>query len=251
MNETVLLKLMEIVERAVRPVQSSLARKKKIREELLAHVTGVFEDELPRCGEAAAFIQAEKRLGEPSELAQQLQESVPKCDRFSFLLEQLFQPRIGESLIQRAGRYGMLVCVIDSILSIALSLLIFPVLGMAHQLGTIDWMLLLAAVSFGVIAFVATLLMNGLERTLFCETGRSPFKAGLLTAACIFVPLLLPTVFSIGMSPFVDDNSILGPSTLWGALPASLLAPFVFISMAKRISDEKRYLQEWSKLQVN
>src|SRR6185369_12049910 len=45
MNDNNLIQLMTIVERAVRPVQASTSRKRKMREELLAHVTGVFEEE--------------------------------------------------------------------------------------------------------------------------------------------------------------------------------------------------------------
>ena len=46
MSDSALLKLIIIVERVVRPVHAALARKKKMREELLAHVAGVFDDEL-------------------------------------------------------------------------------------------------------------------------------------------------------------------------------------------------------------
>ena len=41
MNESTLTQLKIIVERAVRPVRASISRKRKMREELLAHVSGV------------------------------------------------------------------------------------------------------------------------------------------------------------------------------------------------------------------
>ena len=44
MNESTLTRLKIVVERAVRPVRASTARKRKMREELLAHVVGVFEE---------------------------------------------------------------------------------------------------------------------------------------------------------------------------------------------------------------
>ena len=44
MNESTMTGLKIIVERAVRPVQVSNTRRQKIREELLAHVGGVFEE---------------------------------------------------------------------------------------------------------------------------------------------------------------------------------------------------------------
>ena len=62
MNESTLTQLQVIVERAVRPVQASISCKRKMREELLAHVSGAFEDELslptgPFMSIAAAWTQ--------------------------------------------------------------------------------------------------------------------------------------------------------------------------------------------------
>ena len=51
MNESILTQLKVIVERAVRPVRASTSRKRKMREELLAHVGGVFEEECARLGD--------------------------------------------------------------------------------------------------------------------------------------------------------------------------------------------------------
>src|SRR5437879_4622278 len=48
MNEPTLTQLKALVERAVRSVQASTSRKWKMREELLAHVTAVFDEEAAR-----------------------------------------------------------------------------------------------------------------------------------------------------------------------------------------------------------
>ena len=59
MNESTLTELKIIVERAVRPVRASTSRKRKMREELLAHVSGVFEEEEAKLGDGqAAFLEA-------------------------------------------------------------------------------------------------------------------------------------------------------------------------------------------------
>ena len=42
--------LMVHVERAVRPVRANPARKFKMRQELLAHLTGIYDEELARSG---------------------------------------------------------------------------------------------------------------------------------------------------------------------------------------------------------
>jgi hypothetical protein len=83
MNDAILIQLKILVERAVRPVTASTARKRKIREELLAHVSGVFEEELARLGdERAASERTALRFGNPAEVTRQLQESVPAGDGF-------------------------------------------------------------------------------------------------------------------------------------------------------------------------
>src|SRR5260221_6631955 len=81
MNESNLIQLKIIVERAVRPVRASTSRKRKMREELLAHVSGVFEEELAQPGdERAALERTALRFGNPAEVTSQLQESVSASD---------------------------------------------------------------------------------------------------------------------------------------------------------------------------
>ena len=84
MNESTLTQLKIIVERAVRPVRASTSRKRKMREELLAHVSTVFEEEAEKLGEErAALERTALRFGNPAEVTAQLQESVPASDGIS------------------------------------------------------------------------------------------------------------------------------------------------------------------------
>ena len=70
MNDSTLVSLKVLVERVVRPLRASLSCKRKMREELLAHVTGVFEDEEARLGEAeAALERTAQRFGDPLDVA--------------------------------------------------------------------------------------------------------------------------------------------------------------------------------------
>jgi len=85
MNETTLAQLKIIVERAVRPVRASTSRKRKIREELLAHLSGVFAEESAKLGshstgEQAAVERTAERFGNPADVTSLLQESVPASD---------------------------------------------------------------------------------------------------------------------------------------------------------------------------
>ena len=253
MNESTLLKLKVIVERAVRPVKASFLWKKKTREELLAHVTAVFEDELPRCGdETKALSQVEKRFGDPSDLARTLQESVSTKYRTGFYFEILIGPRAGESLLMRAFRNGIMSFVGETIALFAASLLTLPFRGNTLELGFSIFLPMLVSAYLGAIVFAATLLSNGLERALFGENGRSTLMACLLVIASCIVPVLLHFGFLSVMTWFVtDDNRLIGLPTIWGILSAMLLSPCILVCMASYISSEKRHVQEWAGLQLD
>lgn len=82
MHEQTERQLRIAVERVVRPIRAGRKRKLQMREELLGHLTAVFEEELAgQTDEAAAVAQAVTRLGEPATLTRELQQSVPWLDR--------------------------------------------------------------------------------------------------------------------------------------------------------------------------
>jgi hypothetical protein len=88
MNDSTLTELKIVVERAVRPVRASMSCKRRMREELLAHVTGVFDEEFAQLNEVhTALKQTAHRFGNSAELTNQLQESVPVGDRISRFIE--------------------------------------------------------------------------------------------------------------------------------------------------------------------
>jgi hypothetical protein len=106
MNESTRTPLKTLVERAVRPVRASMSRKQKMREELLGHVSAVFEAESKAFGDQrAALERTEQRFGCPTELSGQLQESVPVSDLFyRFVDSAWFRP--GESRVRLLLRHG-------------------------------------------------------------------------------------------------------------------------------------------------
>lgn len=127
MSESTLSQLKILVERAVRPVRASSSRKRKMREELLAHVTSVFEEEVARlANEQAALEGTAQRFGNPAELTGQLQESVPMLDSIQRFADWVaYRPR--ESTLRRAARYTILI-------EVAALLLLFP--NVAGTAGT-------------------------------------------------------------------------------------------------------------------
>src|SRR5437867_3658470 len=108
MSEFTLIQLKILVERAVRPVRASAGRKQKMREELLAHVSAAFLEEMDKLGdERAALACTAQRFGQPAELTSQLQQAVPRRDVVSRLAEDLCGAGTSRSIWRRSIRHAL------------------------------------------------------------------------------------------------------------------------------------------------
>jgi ATP-dependent Clp protease ATP-binding subunit ClpC len=180
---------MKVVEQAVRPVSSSTPRKRKMREELLAHLTTIYEEEFARCGEpAAALSRAARRFGEPAELAREFQSSLPFHERVSYFTERFVAYRAPES----AARYSLrMACHTFVLLAAILSVVGF---GVYLRYGWIDDLKLLFRVLGAIVVvtppaqFVIWLAYIKLRDAMWGAFGsrkslRRVFLYGLLTCA--------------------------------------------------------------------
>jgi ATP-dependent Clp protease ATP-binding subunit ClpC len=103
------LQLMSIVERTVRPVRTGIAAKRKMREELLAHVSAIYREELDRLHDpSAAMAHAAERFGDPAELSRELQNAVTWDDRLAERAEWWFAWRPTESVTKMMVRTSLL-----------------------------------------------------------------------------------------------------------------------------------------------
>jgi hypothetical protein len=212
MTESTLTQLKVLVERAVRPVRASGGRRRRMREELLAHVSGVFEEEAVRLGDdQAALARTAERFGDPAALTGQLQEAVPISDAIDRFADRLwFRP--GESTLRRAVRY---VLVVD----------LYVVLLMLVPVGFVLWadwpagVLLYggsALVTVSAFVFAFTFLADRLHLAVYGPVGPSWVKVVLISvaAALIFpglaaVTLVSDTIGSLLTAP-LDPRAILG-----------------------------------------
>lgn len=88
MNESTQKILKIHIEQAVRPVNASLARKRKMREDLLAHAVKIYSDlRISTDCPQVALDQTVLALGQSADLSNQLQASVPAIDRLTQFLE--------------------------------------------------------------------------------------------------------------------------------------------------------------------
>lgn len=102
------LEQMKIVERVVRPVRAVVQRKRKMREELLGHLAGIYEEENARLRDSsAALAEAGRRLGEARLLTKELEQALPSGERFAYWFGRFFEWRAPESAARYCARLGI------------------------------------------------------------------------------------------------------------------------------------------------
>jgi hypothetical protein len=226
MNDSTLTELKIVVERAVRPVRATFNRKRRMREELLAHLVATFEEEAGKLGdEQAALRQVKQRFGDPNELTSELQQAVPRWNRWRSLLEHMgCQP--GESAWDLAAKHFMVALVIYST---ALLLWLVAMWRLGH----------LPDVGPDVLHFVVTAVVLGLP-----------------------VVALMNVVLSVVLALMLDR---IGPVLVvkrWGRVSLAVLCGFVmlcgfmvpglvgaavlFVSMAYQAVKQWRYQADWA-----
>jgi hypothetical protein len=246
MNESTLTKLKILVERAVRPVQASAARKRKMREELLAHVVGVFEEEAKLGDEQAALARTQERFGQAAELTGQLQASVPPSDRAERLAENFFGGS-SESVLRLAARFAAAFGVLVSVLR-GIMILIDVLRGQGSEWLTVARVpSLLAPVWTVFITFSGTLLTYGMRQALFGPAGRSWLRAGLVAvAAWLLVPV---SSFALCLAVMVDIQK-----SLWEVvplLPYAVVMPVALIAVTYLVNSAFRNDRGWVSLQID
>jgi hypothetical protein len=98
---------MRLVELVVRPVRASNVHKRTIREELLAHLTGIYDEELARLhNPTAAMASAAERFGEPAALARELDGSMPWAERVNYYVSRNVGWRPPESTLHYMLRFA-------------------------------------------------------------------------------------------------------------------------------------------------
>ena len=222
MNDATLKELKIVVEQAVRPVRATMARKRGMREELLAHLVSVFEEEAERLGdEQAALEHATQRFGDPGELTTQLQQAVPRWDRCRSIVENMGY-QASESAWHLAAKHFLVMLLIYS-LWLPTWLLAFERL---RNLGSPEVQYLVAFVLVGAVIVLA--LLN-----------------------VIFSLVLAPLINKFG--PLLASNHrgriwlavLCGLALLCGLSPHFTGAAVLFILMARQAVKEWRYQTDW------
>jgi hypothetical protein len=243
MNEPAVTQLKILVERAVRPVRASFRRKQKMREELMAHVSGVFEEELAKLGdERLALERTAQRFGEPAELTLELQAAVPAGD----VIDRLLSGQPGEATLLAATRLAAWNLALGVIVFIAATLLsgLLTVWPKEAILFTCFSILVLPLYMFSL-----TFATEWIRQAWYEPVRRSGFKATVLTFGWFAITMALfeGTWWLSGSGPADGDTMDRIWLTLW--LAASV--PWMPWSLAHVADTRIRSQREWAGLQID
>lgn len=246
MNDATLKELKTVVERAVRPVRATLARKRKMREELLAHLVSVFEEEAQRGDGQAALERAKQRFGGVRELSAQIQEAVPRSEWIGCFTERILLFRKGESALSHAVRIA-----ISLFLWFAITLVLLPpvlaIRGRLYELGRLELALLAAGIAFAGFFFVMTLLGHGLRQAWFPRASARSLLLGLL-----YVVLSVPVVPLIGLllAWVATGDLAVGLAHFRSLCWSAIVAPVVMIAAVWQIVEEAQDDDEWARIEI-
>jgi hypothetical protein len=218
-----------------------------MREELLAHVVGVFEEEAKLGDEQAALARTQERFGQAAELTDHLQASVPPNDRVDQFAENLLGYWSGQSALRLAATLAALAGALSFVL-LGITILIQVLRGQGSEWLTVARVpSLLAPLWMAFLAFCFTLLIHGMRQALFGPAGRSWLRAGLVAAAAwILIPV---SAFAVCLALMADIQK-----SLWEVVPLLLhgvVAPVALVAVTYLVNSSYRHDREWARLDIN
>jgi ATP-dependent Clp protease ATP-binding subunit ClpC len=243
------LALMKIVERAVRPLPAGTPTKRKMREELLAHLSAIYQEELARLGDSSAAIRsAASRFGDPAALSTELQASLPAHEQLSYLAERLFAWRAPESIVYYALRQSL------NTLCILITVFVVLFAGVWLRFGWFDniWTFIRTLAAIAVITppaqFVLTIATIKMRDSLW-----GVFGSRKSLAQTIWYDSLIALIFAVSLMAFayaVRGSVDLENEPLKFAIIAGLVASVLFPLLVRLTGTNSIRDTQWALLDI-
>lgn len=249
---------MVLVERAVRPVQAGPKKLNRMREELLAHLVAIHEEELARLGdEYAAKAEAIRRFGDPAALTGELQQSVKWNDRIDARLNRVYGWHPGESAARYSARLALLLAlVVLPWLTIAL---VTAGLRRPHD-GTVATTAALLRLLGGVlvfaplVVFVLSILTIRIRDAMFGAFGaRRSWRQvlGLAGLSLLAFPVLGRLFFQVSLGNIdVIADQLTTTTSLVGSAVGYLFVPLYLVWFAWKAGPGQIRYAEWASLDI-
>lgn len=247
MNDEIMTRLKILVETAVRPVRASRLRKRRMREELFAHVVATFEEEMPRLDdESRAIAQTERRFGDPQGLAFRLQESIPRRDWLTRLREMgHFRPR--ESLLHRAITY-VLLNFIPYVGAMMLFGSLSVIRGRLLEFRIASYTLFVMLVLMTGILFVFSLFVDRIYQALYERRSERSLPRAII---CALASVPVFPVFILAFYWVLTGGVALTHFQLSLTCLGGLLTPAILIFAARETARDVQLDEKWTSLYID
>jgi hypothetical protein len=239
--------LTQHLDRVVQPVRAGRSRKRRMRQELLGHLTAAYEEERARLGDdRLALNQALARFGDPAELTRELQASVPWWERvlFADFGSPWLERRVKE-LFHGTGRAPRRDAVLLAALLAGLTFAMLVLLPLVEVAAGKDWSA--AFVPWDVMAvltvhaFVSGWLCVGYIRAVGRPGGASVARAAAWGAAAVLWGAALVPALAVAKP---DDPLWAGLLRSPGRIVVAAAGSWVFLVVLAAVS---RYVDAWER----
>ena len=245
MNDQVLNELRLVVERAVRPVRASDVRKLRMREELLDHVGAIYQEEFGRLGDSAAALgRAKERFGSPTELTEELQQSVSWVEFFGYVSDK-YRHRPEESLLRFGLRHLLLAFVIMTVATLSILPLAW-LQGRTHEVGMLMHIMFVMVLFSSGFSFLVMVLVERIGQLLYGQG--APVRA--ILPYCMASLLVLPVMTSVVYGGLFLSVGAAMKGFLIGSIVAPT-APLFFCLMARQMKEQIAGEQQWMGLEID
>jgi hypothetical protein len=215
-----------------------------MREELLAHVVGILEEETARLGnDRAALERTALRFGNPAEMTSQLQETVPASDA----VRRYWEGRPRES----AWRTAIRLAWVSGIFALVVAALVLASsTGGAVGGWSSEAVILCLCAVFTIPAWLSgcVFLTSFMEKALYGTAARSWLKVALVAAGSWLIMLLWFAAWSLPTLSARWDYP--NPNVIVMAGFLLVLVPFHACALAQSSLLRKRYHDEWARLDI-
>lgn len=247
-SEMVRRELSRTVETVVRPLRTSLSRKKRMREEMLGHLGEIYAEEFAKLGdEAAAVTRTRQRFGKPTEVSAEIQKLLSLWDRYQWLVEKVgWKP--GESIPHFIGKQMLFssVWIVMMGLTAVVRIVRRPP-GRSAEVWLSVSIVGVTAVVMLVFAVVFMVSIAEFSRALYGSAlQRSRFRASVWGAvAFLTFPAITLALWWGILGEFHPPLVVIVVSGC--AAPLTLLA---YLGMARKVAEFNRYEEEWAAVEV-
>ena len=233
------------VERAVRPLVATFARKRILREELLAHLHSVYCDVLSDCSnDAEACERSLARFGDPRKLTGELQASVPRSDRL--LSKVQWTPRPVDMTPWGMLRWTLVFTIgFNASLFAMLGVLWWLEIGRAKSSPFLGLSVMAASCIVVFYPFQLIAMRLG-ELSLERRLARIRESLGFLLAASVCFPIWLTLVYWGLAGELAIPWRALGPAYV----ASFVLGPILAIVQGRRFVEDRQYIQQWASLAI-